>query len=85
MDIEYLPKFKRQYKKLSVSVQEEAENCEIIFRTNPFDTRLKTHKLKGRFDTYFAFSVNNKIRIIFDFVHAKKARFYQIGTHDIYR
>lgn len=84
MDIVYLPKFARQYKKLSLQIKERAEDKEKIFRRNPFDPRLKTHKLTGLLKGFFAFSVDHSYRIIFDFSDTQTARFYEIGDHDIY-
>lgn len=85
MEILYSAKFARQYKKLPEAVQNAAEKKEAIFRTDPFDSRLKTHKLSGALVGFYAFSVNQSYRIIFDIVGKKTARLYEIGTHDIYR
>jgi len=84
MEILYLPKFARQYKKLSLQVKERAERKEKMFRRNPFDPRLKTHKLMGSLEGFYAFSVDHLYRIIFDFANPQTARFYEIGDHDIY-
>ena len=84
MRIYYLPKFARQYKKLPEEVQGAAEKKEKLFRKNPFDPRLKTHKLTGTLSEFWAFSVTHSYRIIFDFVDGDVVYFYQIGTHDIY-
>lgn len=61
-----------------------AEEKEIIFRNNLYDSSLKTHKLHGELQGFYAFSINNKIRIIFDFNKDGNVRFYIIGNHDIY-
>ncbi len=85
MEIEYSPLFARQYKKLPLQVQKKAESCEDLFRANPFDSRLKTHKLNGPLKGFHAFSITGSHRIIFDISSdQKKVRFYQVGTHDIY-
>lgn len=84
MEILYLPKFARQYKKLPLQIKERAEEKEKIFRRNPFDSQLKTHKLTGQLEGFFAFSVDHSYRIIFDFADPKTVRFYEIGDHDIY-
>ncbi len=85
MHILYLPAFARQYKKLPTEIQNLAEKKEILFRENPFDPRLKTHKLSGALEGFYAFSINSSYRIIFDFEDKKHtARFYRVGTHDIY-
>jgi addiction module RelE/StbE family toxin len=84
MEIYYLPKFARQYKKLPRAIQETAEEKEVLFRDNPFDPRLKTHKLSGALSGFWSFSITHSYRIIFEFVDEQTVRFYQIGTHDIY-
>lgn len=85
MKILYLPKFAKQYKKLPLGVKIQAEKKEIIFRKNPFDKSLRTHKLKGELAGFWSFSINFSCRIIFDFKDEKTIRFYYVGDHDIYR
>jgi len=84
MEIRYSPKFKRQYKKLSKEVKTRAEKMEAVFRKDPFDPRLKTHKLHGSEEGFMSFSVDYSCRIIFEFYDAETAIFYEVGTHDIY-
>lgn len=86
MEIIYSSKFAREYKKLPNSVKDIAEEIENIFRENPFDPRLKTHKLNGKLSNFLAFSVGHKYRIIFELVNNKNiAHFHSIGNHDIYQ
>lgn len=84
MEIRYSPKFKKQYKKLPKEIKTRAEKREVIFRKDPFDPRLKTHKLHGPQEGFMSFSVDYFYRIIFEFVKADVVIFYEIGTHDIY-
>ena len=86
MIIQYSPTFKRLYRKLQEEVKISTERKEKIFRDNPFDSRLKTHKLHGRLAGLFSFSINIKYRIIFEFDVSDKniVHFHAIGTHDIY-
>lgn len=84
MKIFYLPKFERQYKKLPTKIQDLAEEKEKLFRKNPFNPELKTHKLHGELKTFWAFSINYNYRIIFDFLGSETVRFYFVGRHDIY-
>ena len=84
MKILYLKKFIKQYKKLSPETKKLAEEKEKIFRKNPFDSKLKTHKLHGDLKGFLSFSINNNVRIIFDFYENKNVRFYAVGNHDIY-
>lgn len=86
MEILYSSKFAREYKKLPANVKDAAEEQENIFRENPFDTRLKTHKLKGGLKGFFGFSIDWKYRIIFEFSRDKKTvYFHSVGNHDIYQ
>jgi len=85
MKILYSSKFAREYKKLPSDVKKIAEKKEAIFRKNPFDYRLKTHKLKGCLFGFFSFSINQKYRIIFEIIDNKTIWFHSIGDHSIYK
>lgn len=85
MDIEYSSKFKRQFKKLPREVKESAVKCEKLFRVNPFDPKLKTHKLHGTMREYWAFSISYSYRIGFTFVDGSLVRFHAVGSHDMYK
>ena len=85
MEIYYSPKFKRQYKKLPLSVKNQAEQVEKLFRLNPFNPKLKTHKLSGRFNIYLSFSIDYQNRIIFEFYRKGMVRFHSVGDHSIYK
>lgn len=85
MQIEYSPKFVRQFKKLSNKVKESTLLCEELFRNNPFDPKLKTHKLNGAMREYWAFSIPFSHRIGFTFIDGDLVRFHAVGTHNIYK
>ncbi len=86
MEIIYSSKFAREYKKLPLFVKIYAEKLENVFRKNPFDPRLKTHKLTGRLNGFWAFSLGYHYRIIFEFDKDKNiVYFHSAGDHDIYR
>jgi hypothetical protein len=86
MNIIYSPRFAREYKKLPDSIKDVAEENEIIFRNNPFDLKLKTHKLKGKLSGFLSFSIGHRHRIIFEFSQdSKTAYFHLVGDHDIYQ
>lgn len=74
--------FKRKYKKLSKEVKMKAEKQEEIFVANPFDTRLKTHKLHGKDKEYWTYSVDHKIRIKFALLSDDTVLYLDVGTHD---
>ena len=53
-----------------------------IFIKNPFDKRLKTHKLSGKLKDLWSFSIEYDLRVIFYFVGNDKVIFVDIGKHD---
>ena len=65
MQIIYSPQFAKDYRRLDNLTKEKTEKQEIIFRRNPFDSRLKTHKLSGRLRDLWSFSIDYNYRIIF--------------------
>lgn len=86
MKIIYSSKFAREYKKLPNSIKNIAEEQEAIFRQDPFDPKLRTHKLKGRLSGFLSFSIDHKYRIIFEFSKNKNTiYFHSAGDHDIYQ
>jgi mRNA-degrading endonuclease YafQ of YafQ-DinJ toxin-antitoxin module len=53
------------------------------FIRDPFDARLRTHKLSGALKEFWAFSVEDDVRVVFSFQEkGTKALFFDIGTHD---
>ncbi len=85
MEIIYSSKFAREYKKLPKPVKLAAEKLEATFRKDPFDPKLKTHKLKGRLQSFLSFSIGFKYRIIFELSKDKKTVYFlSVGDHDIY-
>lgn len=85
MRISYSSMFERGYRKLPLSVKKTAEKKEKIFRIDPFDARLKTHKLKGRLKDFYSFSIDDKYRIIFEFISKQEVWFHSAGNHAIYK
>jgi len=77
-------RFRRQYKKLSDEAKELFKTKGKIFEKDPFDLRLRTHKLHGDLKDCYAFSVNFEIRAVFEFVNKKIVHFHSIGNHGIY-
>ena len=84
MIIRITSKFKKSYKKLPEYIKEKAEDKEKIFRVNPFDSKLDTHKLHGKYKDFCAFTIIGQYRIMFMFVDSNKVDFINIGTHEIY-
>jgi len=85
MKIIYTSEFQRSFKRLSREVKSEAIKKEKIFKSDPFDNRLRTHKLSGKLKDCWAFSISYYERIIFEFGDNKIVYFLSIGGHDIYK
>ena len=51
------------------------------FASDPLDPLLRTHKLKGDLDAYWAFSVDDDLRVLFRW-DGDDAFLVNLGTHD---
>ncbi len=51
------------------------------FAVDPQDPLLRTHKLKGDLDAYWAFSVDDDVRVLFRW-NGDEAFLVTLGTHD---
>lgn len=85
MKIIYSSKFAKEYKKLPQKIKLNAEKKEKIFRKDPFDPRLKTHKLSGKLKDFYSFSIDYQYRIIFELIDKDIVWFHSVGTHEIYK
>lgn len=85
MRIYYSTKFEREYKKLPLHIKKLSEEKEKIFKKNPHESRLDTHKLKGKLSGYYAFWIDQKYRIIFEFAKKDTIWFHSVGDHSIYK
>lgn len=85
MQIEYSPRFLKCYKKLPKEIKLLAEAKQEVFISDPYHPSLKTHKLSGDLESFLAFSVNFKYRIIFSYISEDVVRFHTVGGHEIYK
>lgn len=83
--ISYTPFFVKKFQKLPEKIKKQAVKKEVIFKQNIRDTRLKTHKLAGKLDAFYSFSVNRQYRIMFALAENGEVVFVDIGTHSIYQ
>ena len=51
------------------------------FATDPQDPLLRTHKLKGELEAYWAFSVDGDLRVVFRW-EGEEAFLVHFGSHD---
>ena len=84
MKIFYHPRFPKAFLGLPRNVQIKAERREKIFREDPFDSRLDTHKLHGKLKMQWSFAIDDKYRILFEFNNSD-VTFLDAGDHDLYK
>ena len=53
-----------------------------LFSKTPFDRRLRTHKLSGKLEDLWAFSVTYDCRVIFKFLNGDEILLIDSGGHD---
>lgn len=83
--ISFSTSFKRAFKKLikgNANLKEKFWQKVEIFTNNPFDSSLKTHKLSGKLQELWSFSIEYDIRVIFYFEDNQSIIFVDIGSHD---
>jgi addiction module RelE/StbE family toxin len=85
MVVSLTPQFKRKFKKLDPQLQKEAILRIKQFEQDPQNPELHTHPLKGKLKGVYSFSVNYKIRILFQHLSKQEVALLSIGSHDIYK
>lgn len=83
-DASFEKSFKNYKKRLPEKKLDKLKERIVIFESDPFDPRLKTHKLKGNLRDYWSFSVSYSDRILFRFLDNETVFFIDIGDHSIY-
>ena len=53
-----------------------------ILKTNPKHPLLKIHRLKGKLNFFYAFSLGGDLRVRFKWIDKNTIRLYKIGTHN---
>ena len=65
----YTGEFIRTYDKLPNALKEEVKERIQLFKDRKNHQRLKVHKLHGDLRIYYGFSVNYRIRVVFQFLN----------------
>ncbi|MCF7856787.1 type II toxin-antitoxin system RelE/ParE family toxin [Candidatus Gracilibacteria bacterium] len=84
MQVYYHPRFRKAYFRLPLKIKIKAEAKEKVFREDPHNPSLKTHKLNGKLSRFWSFSVDRKYRILFEFSKKNEVIFLDVGNHKIY-
>lgn len=83
--IKYSSNFFKELRKFPKDQLKFLSKQEAIFRNNIFDSRLRTHKLKGELKGLYSFSISYHWRIVFHLEDEHTVIFDMIGTHEIYK
>lgn len=86
MEASFSDSFKKAFHKRikSTEIENEFWNRLEIFINDPFEAKLKTHKLSGKLKDLWSFSIEYDLRVVFYFTNdkPKRAVFVDIGTHN---
>lgn len=86
MEVSLSPQFRRQFRKLPRALQEETLEKIALFQKSESHEQLKVHKLHGRLQGRYAFSVNYSYRIVFMWEKPRvSAILLAIGDHALYQ
>ena len=89
MSYEYkaVPNFWRKFYALTPSQKQAVREAWVIFKKDPFDPRLRTHKihsLSAEFGkTVYAVDIESDLRVAF-FIRGNTVISVDVGSHDIY-
>ena len=84
-EIVLTPRFRRSFKRKirgNKILETRFRDRVDIFQTDPFDPRLKSHRLSGQLQGSWSFSIDYDVRVVFSFVEANRVLFIDIGTHE---
>jgi mRNA-degrading endonuclease YafQ of YafQ-DinJ toxin-antitoxin module len=86
MEVSFSDSFKKAYRKRVKATNAEALFWQKLdlFISDPFESKLKTHRLSGKLKDLWSFSLDYNVRVVFYFTKdkPKKAVLIDIGTHD---
>jgi len=86
MEVSFSQTFKKAFKKRvkDTIAEEEFWSRLELFINDPYDPKLKTHKLSGKLKGLSSFSIEYDLRVVFYFTKDKpvKAILIDIGSHD---
>ena len=83
--ISFKPSFIKQIKSLDEKSRQEVLKKIELLKHKSNRRVLKVHKLHGRLSSYFSFSINYRIRAVFQFESQNEIALLDIGDHGIYK
>lgn len=85
IEISFKPSFVRQVKLLEEDLFEEVIEKIEFFKYKKNHSSLKVHKLHGKLSGCWSFSVNYKIRVVFQYLSKTEIVLLAVGDHDVYK
>lgn len=85
VQVSFSSAFRRAFKKRikgNVDLEQRFWQKLEQFTVDPFDQSLRTHKLSGKLNELWSFSIDYDERVIFYFTDDGNAVFVDIGSHD---
>lgn len=83
--IQYSSHFQRALKRCGRDIKKYIAEREEIFKKNCFDARFKTHKLHGKLEGYWSFTLTHSHRVLFQFLTDNTVGFIDVDDHSIYQ
>ncbi len=84
MQVSFKPSFIKQMNKLEKNLVDEVLYKIDLLKKHSNDPVLRIHKLHGQMKDKWSFSVNYKVRIVFEYESKKEMVLLAIGDHSIY-
>ncbi len=84
IEIAFKPSFLRDFKKLEKNLQTDAREKIALFKNIENHEQLRVHKLTGKLNGCYSFSVTYSHRVVFSWEDKETAVFLGIGDHSIY-
>ena len=83
----YVPAFLKKLALLEPGLYLEAKEKIELLKERSNHKQLRVHKLEGKLVGCYAFSVNYKTRIVFEYLNNRKQeiRCLDVGSHDVYQ
>jgi toxin HigB-1 len=77
--------FKKAYRKKLINnseLEKKFAKSIKLFSADPFNGQLRTHKLTGKLQGLWAFSVDYDVRVVFSFLNEEEVLLIDFGGHD---
>lgn len=85
IEVSFASRFTHKIKQFDHVLKKEVAESVKMFENTDNHKNLKVHKLNGRLRNCYGFSVNYKVRIVFEYTDKNHAILLAIGDHDVYK